>query len=428
MNPILQAREARHNHIQQLMHQYPDYSVVILKTNVVGANKNPVHMRFICSFFNDLVHRTFGAKIMLYGRQESRDGNYCYYVINEVGTLVKERTIELEEYNPIGRLIDLDVYYKKPISRQDLQCVTRTCLLCDNFAHICSRNKTHSDEEIHQKIKDITCDFLIEYLTNITIKAIYSELELYPKFGLVSHRDNGCHQDMDYEMFIRSTFALKPYIKRYIAEGCKDNIDPITLQQIGQQAETKMFQVTSGINTQKGLIFALGIFLPVLTKNIIENNDEAQLITDIKQLSQAIVGSYFDQLTIQTAKSHGDHIYIKHRLQGIRGEALSGFQCIFDIPPIVHYDDDGTHHEYLCRLMAVVDDTTIVHKTSLETLRRVQNDMQQLLDNGGYLENKEAFNALSDTYKQQCISPGGSADLLVLKIVYEQVKHVLKHT
>ncbi|QMS84321.1 citrate lyase holo-[acyl-carrier protein] synthase [Candidatus Xianfuyuplasma coldseepsis] len=427
MNPILQAREARHEHVQQLMRQYPDCSVVILKTNVVGTNKNPVHMRFICSFFNDLVHRTFGAKIQLHGRQESADGNYCFYVINEVGTLVKERTIELEEYNSIGRLIDLDVYYKKPISRQDLQCATRTCLLCDNFAHICSRNKTHSDDEIHQKIQEITCDFLIDYLTNITIKAIYSELELYPKFGLVSHRDNGCHLDMNYETFIRSTFALKPFISRYIEEGCNDNINPKKLQQIGQQAEAKMFQVTAGINTQKGLIFALGVFLPVLTKNIIQHNNEAQFIQDIQELSRAIVGSYYEQLTEETATSHGDYIYLEHGLKGIRGEACRGFQCIFDIPTIVHHDDDVTHHGYLLRLMAVIDDTTIVHKTSIKTLRTVQQEVQQFLDNGGYLENKESFIHLSDTYKQQCISPGGSADLLVLKIIYEQIKHLLKH-
>ena len=77
---------------------------------------------------------------------------------------------------------------------------------------------------------EIIHNFLLDYVTNVTIKAIYSELELYPSFGLVSHKDSGCHKDMNYETFVKSAFAIKKYITQYISEGLKDDIVPFNLK------------------------------------------------------------------------------------------------------------------------------------------------------------------------------------------------------
>lgn len=424
-NDILDAREHRSTHIQQLMDAHPSQSIVILKTNVVGANKNPVHMRFVCAFFNDLVIRTFPGKIRLMGKKKSLDGDYCFYVIDEVGTLVKERTIELEEYNNLGRLIDMDVYHKKPISRQDLQCDMRKCLICDNYAHMCARNKTHTEEEIHTKIQEIIAEFLIEYLSNLTVTSIYSELELYPKFGLVSHRDSGCHTDMNYETFVRSTFAIRRDIEDYIREGCRPAIDINRLVAIGKRAEGHMLQATGGVNTHKGLIFLLGVFLPALANAIIENKTESYLISFIRHISDYIVGDHFERLTPETAKTNGDFIYLEHGLKGIRGEAQSGLKTMFETPSVRHFRDDIVHHEYLIQLMSRLDDTTIVHKAGIDTLREVQSEMKDIIETGGYRNNQDRVKELSESYKERCISPGGSADLLVLKIIYEDVKHLL---
>jgi len=426
MNPILQAREDRSSHIKRLMAEYPNKSTVILKTNVAGENKNPLDMRFVCAFFNDLVQRNFRNKIVLMGKIESDDGNYCFYVINEVGTLTKERTIEIEEINGIGRLIDIDVYYKKPINRQDLSCEMRTCLICSDYAHLCVRDQRHTTEEIHQKVQQIISDFLVEYLTNVTIKAIYSELELYPKFGLVSHRNSGCHTDMNYETFVQSTFAIRHDIEAFIKEACFGEIIPEKLVQIGQKAEQHMFKATNGINTHKGLIFLLGIFLPSLTKAIIENKNEAYLQKVMSCITTNIVGDYYDTLTQETATTHGDEIYLAHNIKGIRAEALNGLQLIFDIPTVIHHDDNITHHDYLIQLMSRLDDTTIIHKTSLNRLREIQQDMKDFYSNGGYKTQQDTFLELSNHYLNEGISPGGSADMLVIKIIYEEVRHLLK--
>jgi|LGOV01.1.fsa_nt_gb holo-ACP synthase CitX len=425
MNNILRARETRAEHIQNLMKDNYNKTVVILKSNVVGANKNPRHMKFICKFFNDIVLNIFKDKIINYGRELSKDGDYCYYVINELGSLVKVRTIEIEEHYQLGRLIDIDVYNEKSISRQDLSCEMRRCLICDNYAHICSRNKVHTEEEIFRKVKTITEDFLETHITNIAVKAIFSELELYPSFGLVSHRDSGSHTDMNYETFIKSTFAIKKYISKYIIAGFEEDIKPLELQKIGLKAEQKMFKATNGINTHKGLIYLLGIFLPAFTKTIVNNENAEYLTKSIECVSEIIVNDYYENIDDKKILSNSDKVYLKYGIKGIRGESLRGLKVIFDAPSFDNLDEDNSHHDCLIYLMSELDDTTIIHKNNLETLNNVKADMKDLITNGGYAKNIEKVKKLSDEYKEKHISPGGSADMLVIKIIYEKLKYLI---
>jgi holo-ACP synthase CitX len=427
MKPILKAREDRAKHIKELMDEYSNKTVIILKTNVVGDNKNPLHLKFMCAFFNDIIFETFNDKVILNGHQFSDDGNYCFFVVDEIGTMVKIRTMEIEEASPLGRLVDIDVYHKKSISRQDLSCEMRKCLLCDQYAHVCARNKTHSEKELHDKMTDIIHHFLLDYVTNITIKAIYSELELYPSFGLVSHKDSGCHKDMEYETFVKSAFAIKKYITQYIAEGFKEKIEPINLKLIGVRAEKRMFRVTGGVNTHKGLVFLLGVFLPAFVKTIMLNESKAYMQKLIEDISSDLCGDYYENINKKLELSHSDKIYLKYDIKGIRQEAINGLNLIFDIPEYKDYDPDITHHNYLIHLMSELDDTTIIHKTNLATLKQVKKDMTEIINNGGYEPNKDKVQKLSDNYRQRAISPGGSADMLVVKIIYEDLKKLIRY-
>ena len=81
MNEILDAREQRSNHVKELISKYKYKTVVIMKANVPGINKNLMKMRFICNLYNTIIYDTFKEKIIDVGRIESLDGNYIYYVI-----------------------------------------------------------------------------------------------------------------------------------------------------------------------------------------------------------------------------------------------------------------------------------------------------------------------------------------------------------
>lgn len=427
MNPILEARESRAKHIDDLMINYPNKTIVILKMNVVGENKNPLYLKFMYAYYNDIIIELFNDKVILNGHQLSDDGNYSFYVIDEIGTLVKVRTMEIEEAIPLGRLLDIDVFNHKVISRHNLSCEMRKCLMCNNDAHVCVRNKTHLEKDINDKMGEIVYNFLLEHLTNITSKAIYSELELYPSFGLVSHKDSGCHNDMEYETFIKSATAIKKYITSYIKEGFRKEIQPLNLKMLGLKAEKRMFRVTGGINTHKGLIFLLGVFLPSVVKTILLNESKAYLQELIKDISLELCGGYYDHIDSKIELSHSDKIFQKYNIKGIRQEAINGLKLVFDIPKYKEDDLDIAHHNYLIYLMSELNDTTIIHKTSLETLEQVKNDMKEIIHSGGYEQNKDLVQKLSDDYKQQSISPGGSADMLVIKIIYEDIKNLIRH-
>ena len=427
MNKILDAREKRANHILELMNEFKQKTIVIIKTNVPGANKNPRNMGFICHYFSEIFKEAFGKKILYSQKIKSFDGDYFYFVVSDVGKIVKEKTIAIEELNSLGRLIDIDVFNESSITREDINRKARKCLICDNDAHICSRNKKHSESELFNEINKIINDFIIDLIFDKTISSIYSELRLYPKFGLVSEHDSGCHTDMDSNTFETSISAIKPFIKEFIIYGINDLEDPIKLQEIGIKAEKAMLKATSNVNTHKGLIFALGVFIPSLTKAILKQEDSNFIIKEIMHISKIIIGDYYKNLEFKKYKSHGDKIYLSYGIKGLRGEALKGFDIIFMINSF--NDKRGTikFHEYLINLMANLDDTTIIHKTNIETLNEVKSTFSNVVTKGGYDSNKELINQLSDSYIKKNISPGGSADLLVLKIIFEELKYLLKN-
>ena len=166
MNEILEAREKRANHIHELMEEFKHETIVIMKANVPGVNKNPKNMAFICRYFSELVHTTFGNKIIKSEKILSLDGDYMYFIINDSGNIVKEKTILIEEKNSLGRLVDIDVFNETAISREDVECETRKCLICVNYAHLCSRSKEHNDTEVFNVIREIISDFLVDLVLN----------------------------------------------------------------------------------------------------------------------------------------------------------------------------------------------------------------------------------------------------------------------
>jgi len=426
MSLILEAREKRAKHIGELMKEFKYKTIVILKSNVPGANKNPNRLKFICNLYDSLIQKEFKQKITTKAKVGSVDGNYVYYVIEEEGNIVKEKTILIEEENILGKLVDIDVYNEISITRNELECEMRKCLICDNYSHVCVRNKTHTQEELFTKIDEITQNYLVNYILNKTIKCIYSELNLYPKFGLVSSHDSGAHNDMDFQLFVNSTFAIKPYIKEYILYGLNDINDPIKLKEIGKRAEEAMFKATNNINTQKGLIFILGIFIPVISKAIRNNLGQVFIKREIIKISETIIGDYYLDIACKRKKSHGDQIYLDYGLKGIRGEVLKGLEKIFEIPSYRDRPIGYVHLEYLIHLMSLLDDTTIAHRTNIETLKEVQATMGKIVKTGGYTNNIALVNNLSNEYIKNNISPGGSSDMLVVKIIYEEMKFLLR--
>jgi triphosphoribosyl-dephospho-CoA synthase len=90
------------------------------------------------------------------------------------------------------------------------------------------------------------------------VLALYHELALPTKPGLVSFVDPGSHDDMDANTFMRSLFALRSYFGA-IAQAGADDAPFDVLERLGIEAERRMLAATGGINTHRGAIFSLGL-------------------------------------------------------------------------------------------------------------------------------------------------------------------------
>ena len=74
--------------------------------------------------------------------------------------------------------------------------------------------------------------------------------------------------------------------------------------------------------------------------------------------------------------------------------------------------------------MSEVEDSTIVYRKDIDTLRWVQNSAKELLLIGGVntTEGQIKIKELEDEYIKNNISPGGCADLLAVSIFLMEIK------
>ena len=420
---VLKAREERNKNILDLSTLNPKCSIIVLKTNTPGPEKNNLISGIVLKYFDKVIRTKFNRKIIKMSKVKSMDGDYFYYIIDFDFKETKKLTINIEENEELGRLVDIDVYNnKKSISRKDLNYNSRKCLICDKEAFICSRNSSHSLLELQTHIIETTKSFFTKYYYEITIDSIYKELNLHPKFGLVSFVDSGSHNDMNYHTFLLSIEAIKPYIMEFISISL-DSLNYKRLQSIGLNAEKSMFKATSNINTHKGLIFLLGIFVSSAINALFKDATIKTLQLNIKDIAFNVVGDYYDKISDKKKLSNADKIFRDLKIKGVREEALNGLTTLFENIQN-DYDERTRYVNYLIYYMSKLNDTTIIHKTDLDTLIIVKNDMQKIIASGGFKNNISFVKDLSEKYKRLNISPGGSADMLVLSILFENIKYL----
>ncbi|MGN0295571.1 MAG: [citrate (pro-3S)-lyase] ligase [Lachnospiraceae bacterium] len=84
-------------------------------------------------------------------------GYEFYVAVDGTGRRLKRLMTDLEDANRLGRLFDIDVIDTdgRKISRSDYGMPARKCILCDQEAHVCSRSRNHTVEELLRYIADV---------------------------------------------------------------------------------------------------------------------------------------------------------------------------------------------------------------------------------------------------------------------------------
>ena len=261
------------------------------------------------------------------------------------------------------------------------------------------------------------------------VEAMLYEVTCTPSPGLVDRVNSGAHHDMDFYSFMSSSAALSVSLARCAQAGLNhsgelSSLLPV-LREIGKEGEERMLAATGGVNTQKGLLFSLGIVAAAvgwIHKNGQEKSSAA-VLRCVAALSAGLVARELGNLCKPEAHlTAGERLYRKYGVTGIRGEMEQGLPSVleFGLPTLRKALDRklSVNHallQTLLVLMTVVDDTTVMNRHHPDKMRVwARGKAQAALDAGGlYTENgRQLIEQMDADFIEHNVSPGGVADLL----------------
>lgn len=254
------------------------------------------------------------------------------------------------------------------------------------------------------------------------VRALYLELVLEPKPGLVSLRNSGSHHDMNASTFVRSMFTLRHYFRR-IAQAGMEEAPFEVLEELGISAERRMLHATGGVNTHRGAVFCLGLLNAAAGCRLAQAG-----VVDAPGLRAVLLTAWGPALRKRALRSrtsapssHGQLAAKRHCLRSAGDEAADGFPTLFDVTlPALQRSRRTTRQERSARVealfatIAVLEDTNLVHRGGIDGLRHAQHAARGFLAAGGtnrpdWLQHARSIH---EGFVARNLSPGGSADLL----------------
>ena len=223
-------------------------------------------------------------------------------------------------------------------------------------------------------------------LADLAERALRMELDTPMKPGLVGPDSVGAHKAMDYDVMRKGIAAIRPFFPRMAMAGTPDE-----LRQLGIDAEAAMLAATSGVNTHRGAIFALGLAL------------------------------YRHPIAETAARL--DNGSSKRREAGVRGAmqmAKDGYKELFEdwLPYYAGVKSDAYGlQKTLLRIMATLDDTCVIHRVGFERAMAVKDEAKAL---AGHFD-LDGLRQMCGRYAAEGISPGGAADMLALTILIDSI-------
>jgi len=288
-----------------------------------------------------------------------------------------------------------------------------------------------------------------EEAAKLAEESILTEAVLTPKPGLVDAKDSGAHKDMDIFTFLRSAVSLREGFKEMFLSGYLRETDLKellkSLRPKGMDIEAQMFEATKKINTHKGIIFSMGLLLAALGNYMklsgyeeeklpeFTAEDTEEIFQIIRSMTEGIISSDFRNLHEKSVLTHGERLYRDYGFTGIRGEAEKGYPVLREkvLPALRNAKNSKQSYEYilleaLMILMSEVEDSNIVSRGGMESLKYVRRSAKEFIGAGG-MNNPHAMEELkrmNQDFVERNLSPGGSADLLSLAIFLGKMENL----
>jgi triphosphoribosyl-dephospho-CoA synthase len=260
--------------------------------------------------------------------------------------------------------------------------------------------------------------------------ALYDELALSPKPGLVTLVDTGSHDDMDAHTFMRSLFSLRGYFVHVAGLGAaRANFE--ALERCGIAAEKRMLEATGGINTHRGAIFTLGLLCAAAGAVA----QSAHTLTPAI-LRHALLQRWGPALHARTQRPStlpGGIAARRYALRSASEEARLGFPVLFEtaLPAMRVGASRGIGQQQvlldtLFHVMAVMDDSNLAHRGGLPGLHFAQEAARGFLSAGGAAApgGMAAATAIASEFVARRLSPGGAADTLAAACLVTRLQNI----
>lgn len=272
---------------------------------------------------------------------------------------------------------------------------------------------------------------LAERIATQAVRALWRELAVWPKPGLVSHVDTGSHRDMNAALLRTSAEVLRPFFAELALAG-REQAGMSRLRAIGLRAEAAMMTATGGVNTHRGALFGLGLLCAAAGATAGLSDDGA--IVAPARLGGIVSQRWGDEIRQGPIPlfSHGTAVLRRHGAGGARVEAADGFPSVYAIGlpalrlgRVLAPDDDAAAPVQACfALIASVRDINLLHRGGTEGAWYAAEAAADFLAKGGIGAPDWRVRAASvhAAFVARNLSPGGCADLLAMTLLVDALE------
>ncbi len=275
---------------------------------------------------------------------------------------------------------------------------------------------------------------VVDAISEFALRALLYEVSASPKPGLVDRFGSGAHRDMDFYTFMNSAAALGGYFRECAQVGVNlevavDEMMP-HLRPLGIEAEKRMLIATGGVNTHKGLIYAMGLLSAAGARICFERKStRVEQSKWLEMLGESVKQMVLPEMTyeiscLEKSETYGGEQYKTLGILGARGEALSGYEKARCIGVVALNESIREKHlalneallYSLMKLCLVIEDSNVIGRHNLKTLRESQMHIQRVLEEGHFLNEsgRKAYEGYCEWCRLNRISHGGAADMLAI--------------
>ncbi|KII34320.1 triphosphoribosyl-dephospho-CoA synthase [Pseudomonas fluorescens] len=269
---------------------------------------------------------------------------------------------------------------------------------------------------------------LAERLADLAVDALIDEADLSPKPALVDRRGNGAHTDLHLGLMHASALALLPAFKEMAEAAIEMGEIGLPLREaiglIGREGEQAMLATTSGVNTHRGAIWALGLLVVAVA---LEPQSTAASSISLRAARLALLDDRYAPRPL----SHGAQVTLRYGARGAREEAQLGFPAVTQraLPQLKRsratgHGEQNARLDALLAIMTNLADTCVLYRAGEEGLHTMQLGAQAVLDAGGSasLAGRRRLHELDQQLIALNASPGGAADLLAACLFIDRIE------